>query len=251
MGELLVAMLAGVGAGMLNAVVGAGTLVTYPVLIALGMPPLAANVTSAVGIFPGSLTGAYTYRRTLRQPEVRSTTVIVTLSTLLGAAVGIPLLLLLPPEVFIAVVPWLILAAGALTVFQPWLTGRARGSVVAHHDMRRVPLVLGIVLAGIYLSYFGAATGVIVLTVLLYVGIQNLQTANAIKNLATGITNALIAVVFVLVAPVDLPIALAIAIGSTLGGFLGGSIAQRLSPLVFRAVIGLVAVAAALVAYVS
>lgn len=250
MSDLLVALLAGVGAGMLNAVVGAGTLVTYPALIALGVPPLSANVTSAVGIFPGSLTGAYTYRSILRQASVRPTVVISTIAMLAGAGAGIPLLLLLPPEVFSGIVPWLIVAAGALTIFQPWLMGAARRDSKQRRP-RRVLLIVGIVGAGVYLSYFGAATGVITLSVLLFVGVTDLQVANAIKNLATGIVNAVIAVVFILVAPVEISLALAIAIGSTMGGFLGGALAQKLSSFVFRIVIGSVAVVAATVAFLT
>lgn len=250
MSDLLAVLLAGVGAGMLNAVVGAGTLVTYPVLVALGIPALSANVTSAVGIFPGSLTGAYTYRALLRQQAIRSTVTVSTIAMIAGAGVGIPLLLLLPPSVFALVVPWLILAAGALTVLQPWLTNRARRAT-SHQEPRRMVLVLGITGAGVYLSYFGAATGVITLSVLLLVGISDLQVANAIKNLATGIGNAIIAVVFVIAAPVVLSLALAIAVGSTVGGLLGGALAQKLSPFVFRVVIGLVAVIAAAVAFLT
>lgn len=250
MAELLIVLLAGIGAGLLNAVVGAGTLVTYPVLIGLGLPPLAANVTSAVGIFPGSLSGAYTYRALLREVSARPLVTASTFAMLLGAGIGIPLLLLLPPRVFAGIVPWLIVAAGALTVLQPWLTRKAQRDSTPTNP-RRIVLILGIAAAGVYLAYFGAATGVITLTVLLFVGIHNLQLANAIKNLSTGITNGIIAIVFLLVAPVNIAFALAIAVGATLGGLLGGVIAQKLSPLLFRIAIALVAAIAALVSFLT
>lgn len=250
MGDILVALIAGVGAGMLNAVVGAGTLVTYTALIALGLSPLTANVTSAVGIFPGNLSAAYTYRSLLSRSQMRPVLVLAIPAMMAGALIGIPLLLLLPPGIFAAIVPWVIVIAGALTVFQPWLIKRA-GTNVAARQPRRLVLVLGICATGIYLSYFGAATGVITLSVLLFIGVQDLQVANGIKNLCTGIANTLIAIVFLIVAPVNIPLALAIAIGSTLGGFIGGRLAQRLPPTVFRAVIGLVAVIAAVTAFAT
>lgn len=250
MTDLLIALLAGVGAGMLNAVVGAGTLVTYPALLALGLSPLTANVTSAVGIFPGSLSGAYTYRATLRSSDMRGIVILATVAMVSGALIGIPLLLLLPDDVFASIVPWLIVAAGALTVAQPWLTRRAAHGSAAPQP-RRAALVVGICGAGVYLSYFGAATGVITLSVLLFIGIRDLQVANGIKNLATGIANGLIAVMFLIVAPVEVHLALAIAVGSTLGGLLGGRIAQRLSPSLFRGVIALVAVVAATAAFLT
>jgi len=167
---------------------------------------------------------------------------------LVGALIGIPLLLALPPEYFNAVVPWLIVVAGGLAIAQPWLTGNAQihGNFEGSH--RRLVLVLGVTVAGVYLSYFGAATGVITLFILLYVGIHDLQIANAIKNLITGIVNAVIAIVFLIAAPVDVLFAVVIAMGSALGGYLGGKIAQKLSLVVFRVVIGVVALSAAIVA---
>ena len=248
--DLALALVAGLGAGILNAVVGAGTLVTYTVLLALGLNPLAANVTSAAGIFPGSIAGAYTYRTVLREAQLRTELVLATIAMVVGSLLGIPLLLLLPPEVFSRIVPWLILLAGALTILQPWLRGRPVFGVRAVKP-RRIVLVLGICAAGIYLSYFGAATGVITLTVLLIVGIQDLQLANGIKNLITGVANCLIGVLFLFIAPVNIPFALAIAIGSTLGGLVGGRAAQRLSPVVFRFVIGLVAILAAVATFLA
>jgi hypothetical protein len=244
--DILVALLAGVGAGFLNAVAGAGTLVTFSALVALGLPPLAANVTSAVGVFPGSLTGAYTYREILRKPENRRLSVGATGAMIIGALLGIPLLLILPPKVFTWIVPWLIVTAGALTILQPWLTKRAANHA-ARKNLQRVTFIIGLIVAGVYLSYFGAATGVIVLSVLLYVGVNDLQQANAIKNLATGIGNCLAAILFLFIAPVVIYYAVPIAIGAAMGGLLGGRIAQRLSPIVFRIVIGFIVVVAVVI----
>lgn len=245
--DLLVALLAGLGAGAMNAVVGAGTLITFPVLIALGLPPLVANVTSAVGIAPGNLFGAAAYRDILMRPDMRGTAITATAAMITGALIGVPLLLVLPPEAFTAIVPWLIIGAGVLTLVQPWLTRRIQRAhpASAAQGPRLIVIFVGVTLAGIYLSYFGAASGVITLTVLLYAGLSEIQSSNAIKNLAGGVANLVAAVIFLIVAPVNIPLAIAVAVGAALGGLLGGRLAQRLSPVVFRWVIVAVAVLAA------
>lgn len=247
MAEAMLVVLAGALAGFLNSVVGAGTLVTYPVLLAVGLPPMQANVTSAVGIFPGSLSAAATYRGVLA--DAKSLIPPTLIGVLAGIAVGIPLLLALPQGVFGVVVPWLILVAGALTIAQPYLVGRLKGGVMedGQGDDRHRPWVLGagLVVAGAYLAYFGAATGIIMISVLLYAATSDIQVANALKNLATGLGNGLVAVVFLALAPVQVPYALLIAAGSLVGGAIGGRLAQQLSPRVFRIAVGFIAVAAA------
>lgn len=246
--EFAIVLAAGIVAGFMNAAVGAGTLATFPVLVALGMPPLQANVTSAVGIFPGNLSGAWTYRSILRNPVLREPARLATLALMTGALIGIPLLLLLPPRIFSFIVPWLILAAGVLTLVQPLLTS------VAHRKSQgrgRIIFVLGLVIAGTYLSYFGAATGVITLFVLVFTGMSDLQHANAVKNIATGIAGVMTAAIFLLFAPVDLLFALVLAVGALIGGFLGGRFAQMLSPTAYRIAILVVAVIAAFVAFTN
>jgi uncharacterized membrane protein YfcA len=250
MTELLVAMVAGFGAGLMNSVVGAGTLISFPAMLAIGLPPLSANVTSAVGIFPGNVSAAWTYRAVLRRPEMRSISRLATFAIVAGAFMGVPLLLLIPPAVFSAVVPWLILTAGLLTLAQPWIA-RAFNKPQGGSQPRRFVIVLGLTLAGIYLSYFGAATGVVVISALLYAGISDLQSVNAVKNFAVGIANTVVAVVFIFVAPVNIPIAAMLALGALAGGYIGGRSAQRLSPTLFRIVIVAVALLAAGLSFVN
>jgi len=248
MSDAILVVLAGVLAGFLNSVVGAGTLVTYPVLLAIGLPPMQANVTSAVGIFPGSLSAAFSYRGVLASAKPLIPPTLI--GMLVGVSVGIPLLLVLPDEVFGIVVPWLILTAGALTLAQPYLVGRLEREP---ETTRQRPWVLagGLVLAGAYLAYFGAATGIITISVLLFAATRDIQVANGLKNLATGIGNGLVAVAFLVLAPVQVPYALLIAAGSLAGGAVGGRLAQRLAPGVFRALVALIAVAAAAAAFVA
>ena len=246
--DLLIVLGAGIAAGFMNAAVGAGTLATFPVLVALGMPSLQANVTSAVGIFPGNLSGSWTYRSTLRNPVLRQPARLATLAMMTGALIGIPLLLLLPPRVFAFIVPWLILAAGILTLVQPLLTSAARRGPVGRG---RVMFVIGLTIAGTYLSYFGAATGVITLFVLVSTGMSDLQHANAVKNIATGIAGVFTAGIFLLFAPVDILYAAVLAVGALIGGFLGGRFAQMLSPTAYRIAILVVAVIASFVAFTN
>jgi len=240
------AVAAGVGAGLTNAVIGAGTLVTFPVLLGLGLPPVTANVTSAVGVFPGSLTGAWTYRLRLRR--LARTALVATAAMCVGALAGTLLLLLLPAGSFTGAVPWLIGAAGLLVLLQPVITRALRRRIRAE---RPGAAAAGCGVAGTYLGYFGAATGVITLTALLLGGTDDLQDANAVKNVATGVANGLAAVVFLALADVRLTLALAIAVGAAAGGVLGGRVAQRLSPEVFRVLIFLVAVGVAVVTAAS
>lgn len=248
MGEVVLVVLAGTLAGFLNSVVGAGTLVTYPVLLAVGLPPMQANVTSAVGIFPGSLSAALSYRGVLAQSKGL---IWPTLAGMIaGIACGIPLLLALPPGVFSIVVPWLILAAGALTLAQPYVVGRLKGNETQARS-RPWLMFAGLVLAGAYLAYFGAATGIITISVLLYAATRDIQVANALKNLSTGIGNGLVAVTFLALAPVQVSYALLIAVGSLVGGAVGGRLAQRLSPKVFRIIVGAIAIAASVAAFLT
>jgi len=248
MNDLLIVALAGLAAGLMNTVVGGGTLITYPTLLALGLPPLTANVTSAVGVFPGSLAGAWAYRRTLLDPRNRAQAVRSLIGITIGVAIGLPLLLLFPPTVFGHVSPWLILGAGLLTVAQPWIRSR-----VAEHTQRprhhALVFWIGVIAAGIYLAYFGGATGVILLAVFLYTTTHDLQVANALKNLNSGTGNGIAAIVFLFLAPVQIGLSIAIAVGSIIGGVIGARFAQRLSPRVFRVLIGVIAVIATLTAF--
>jgi uncharacterized membrane protein YfcA len=148
------------------------------------------------------------------------------------------------------VVPWLILAAGALTLAQPYLVGRLkedRGEV----GHRPWAMIAGLVVAGAYLAYFGAATGIITISVLLFAATRDIQVANGLKNLATGVGNGLVAIAFLALAPVQVPYAVLIAVGSLVGGAIGGRLAQRLSPRLFRILVAAIAVAAALAAFLT
>ena len=211
-------MLAGVAAGAINAVVGSGTLITFPTLLALGYPPVLANVSNTIGLAPGSFAGAWGYRRELAGQRRRL--VVLGISGLLGGATGAILLLTIPESAFRAIVPALIAIACVLVLVQPWLTRRlgARPERPAHGGPL---LVAGIFASGVYGGYFGAGQGVLMIAVITLGTGEVLQRANAAKNLLAGLVNGVAAIVFILVADVDWAVVGLIAGGSIGGGLLG------------------------------
>ncbi len=236
---------ASVAAGAINAVVGSGTLITFPTLLACGYPPVLANVTNNIGLVPGVLSAAYGYRRELRGQLRRL--LRFGAASLIGGLVGALLLLRLDPSAFDTVVPVLILAACVLVLLQPrlnaWLRRRAgRGGADGG-----VPLWCGVLGTGVYGGYFGAAQGVLLMGLFGSFLRDDLQRLNAAKNVLASIVNGVAAVVFVAVADVDWTAAAVIAVGSTVGGLLGARVGRRLPATVLRAVIVTVGVTAATV----
>jgi uncharacterized membrane protein YfcA len=236
-------VVAGVWAGMVNTIVGSGTLVTFPVLLALGYPPLTANVSNGLGLVPGSLTGAIGYRRELR--GLRGRVLRLAVPSVLGGLSGAALLLALPPGAFDAVVPVLIALAVVLVVVQPFIARRLVARRGGEARTRVGPgLLAGTYGTGVYGGYFGAAQGVLLLALLGIAVDDDLQRHNAVKNVLAMLVNLVSGIVFVFVAPVSWPVVGLVALGSILGGLLGARIGRRLPPIVLRGVIVVVGVAA-------
>ncbi|MCL2780470.1 MAG: sulfite exporter TauE/SafE family protein [Actinomycetia bacterium] len=234
---------AGVWAGTINTVVGSGTLLSFPVLLAVGLSPLSANVTNTLGLFPGSFTGAYGYRRELAGQGERI--VPLTAAVVLGSVTGSLLLLKLPPGAFKAIVPVLIGLAVLLVIFgrrlQRWLGAH---SALASERVT-APLWCATAVTGAYGGYFGAAQGVLQMGFFGIFLADDIQRQNALKNLLAGFVNLVAAIVFVIVGKhIDWAAAGLLAAGSICGGVLGARIGHRLPPGVLRAVIVLVGVAA-------
>jgi uncharacterized membrane protein YfcA len=240
--QALLVLVAGIWAGAINTVVGSGTLVSFPVLLGVGISPVTANVSNTIGLFPGSFVGAYGYRRELTGQRNRA--LILSTASALGAVTGAILLLKLPAGAFKAIVPVLIILALVLVVFgkriTAWLAARGRSA------SERVTVSLWAVsfATGVYGGYFGAAQGVLLMGFLGLFLAESLQRQNALKNVLAGVTNLVAAVVFVTVTHVNWTAALLIAGGSVIGGLLGARIGRRLSPTVLRATIVVVGVAA-------
>lgn len=238
--DLLLVALAGVGAGFINTVVGTGTLITFPTLLALGVPPVLANVSNAIGLAPGSLAGALASRQDLVGQRRRI--LRYGLASLVGAVGGALLLLRLPSSFFDAVVPVLIGLGCVLVVVGPLLSRKVaeRRERLGQPDtppdgpVWLFPAIIG---TGAYGGYFGAAQGVLVIGLMGVALSETLPRINGLKNVLTGIANAVAGVVFVIVSKVDWPVAGALALGSVLGAQGGARVGRKLPPVVYRVII--------------
>lgn len=224
---------AGVIAGAANAIVGSGSLLTFPTLIGLGYSPLVSNVSNSVGLVFGTMSGGWGYRRELAGQGPR----VVGLGgfALVGGAVGALLLLVLPAGVFQSIVPALVLFAVLLVAIQPWLSG-----LVARHGTAKnhaVVLRISVFATGIYGGYFGAAQGVILIACLSVLLSDSLQRVNGLKNVLMALATIAPAVIFTLRAPVAWEPTAVIAVSSVVGAQLGALVGRRLSPTIMRAVI--------------
>ncbi|WP_020386276.1 sulfite exporter TauE/SafE family protein [Kribbella catacumbae] len=239
--EALFVLVAGMGAGTINAVVGSGTLLTFPALLAVGIPPVLANVSNSVGLAPGTAAGAIGYRRELEGQRGRMFRLIP--ASLIGGIAGAVLLLTLPGSAFKAVVPGLILLGCVLVALQPWLSKRINRPNHVHRGAWWV--IPAVFLTGVYGGYFGAAQGVLLMAILGIGMDTNLQRMNGLKNVLATVVNGVAAILFIIVADVDWLAAALIAVGSTIGGFVGARYGRKLPPTGLRAlivVIGIVAI---------
>lgn len=233
---------AGFGAGFVMSAVGAGSLVSFPILLGVGLSPLVANVCNNVGLVPGGVSGALGFRRELAGH--RHLVVRVAATSAVGALLGAVLLLVLPPGAFDRVVPFLVLVAATLVGVGPLISavvrrhaGR-RGIAVATDRERMGPGLTGLSsMVGVYGGYFGAAQGVLLVAVLALGLDVGLQTVNGLKNVAVLSANLAATVVFVFFAPLDWPVVGLVAVGSVVGGWLGAHLGRRLHPTVFRVLV--------------
>jgi hypothetical protein len=238
--------LAGIAAGTINTVVGSGTLITFPTLLAVGIPPVTANVSNTLGLVPGSLSGAIGYRRELVGQRPRL--VRLGAESVLGGITGAFLLLVLPAAAFQAIVPVLIAAGCLLVVFQPAISRRvaaraeSRGVERPEHGAAWVWLL--VYAAGVYGGYFGAAQGVLLMAILGIGLTETMQRNNASKNVLAMLVNLVAAIVFIFVADMNWTVAGLIAVGSVIGGQIGATVGRRLPAWALRGFIVVVGVAA-------
>lgn len=244
--EAIAVLAAGVGAGTINTIVGSGTLITFPVLLAIGLPPVTANVSNSLGLVAGNVSGTLGYRRELRGQRGRLIRFGAT--ALVGGTAGAILLLVLPSDAFATIVPVLIGIALVLVIAQPRLSTairarREREGTTAHRD-GGVALLIGLLLSSAYGGYFGAAQGVLYISLMGLLLNESLQGINALKNALAVLVNGVAALVFLFIADIDWWAVLLIAAGSTLGGMIGARIGRRLPPMALRAVIVTVGIVA-------
>jgi uncharacterized protein len=243
--QALAVLAAGFTAGGINAVVGSGSLVTFPVLLAVGYAPVTANVSNSIGLVFGNVSAVWGYRRELEGQRERIT--FGGTGTALGAITGGVLLLTLPEGVFEAVVPVLILLACALMVLRP-KPGLSHGSL-SHH--RKFALLAVGFAVGVYGGYFGAAQGVILLAALRFLIPDKLQRLNGLKNVMVGIANGVAALLFMIVAHVAWDAAALVAVGSIAGAQLGARYGRRIPEETLRWTVVTVGVAVAIVLFVK
>jgi len=241
-----IVVIAGLG-GMVNSIAGGGTLLTFPAIVALGVPPLIANATSTVALWPGALSSMWGYRERLR--GMRQWATIFAIPSLMGGVLGAWLLLVTPAKRFTLIVPWLVLGATVLFAAQGPVLRRLRANsgsnaVNGRDDGEFAPRHGAVALTcqflvGVYGGYFGAGIGILMLAVLGYMGFTNIHRMNGLKNWGGLCINFVAAVMFAFSGIVDWPVALAMAVGATAGGYLASRAAQKVPQVVVRrAIVG-------------
>jgi uncharacterized protein len=242
--QAILIVLAAVGAGAINAVVGSGTLITFPTLVAMGYPPVTSTMSNAVGLVAGNVTSTWGYRRELRGQWDRLVWQIP--ASILGAIVGAWLLLHLSPKVFAKVVPILLIIALILVVIGPriqaWAQERAAKAGHSADEVSRgrsVAVVAGTFAVAVYGGYFTAAQGILLVGIMGALLPESMQRMNAAKNLLTLIVNLVAALAYTMAAfhHINWPVAGLIAGGSLVGGWLGARYGRRLSPNALRSAI--------------
>ena len=236
--RLVVVLAAALGAGVINAIAGGGTLLTFPSLIAAGLTPLAANATSTVALLPASLSAMLGYRSELT--GARRWAVALAIPSLVGGVLGAVLLLRTSDETFERVVPWLVFGATALFFAQRplrhWMDAAHTHATPGERPPTVAPLAAQLSVA-VYGGYFGAGIGILMLAVLGFMGFSNIHRMNGLKNWGGFCINIVAALIFAASGVVDWPVAATMAIGSITGGYLGARGAQRLPQGAVRALV--------------
>lgn len=231
--EATLIAVAGFVAGAVNAVAGGGSLVSFPALVAIGLPTLAANVTNTVAVWPGYLGSTAAYRRELE--DQRRPLAVLAATAMSGAVAGSVALLVAPAEVFDAVVPALILAGSLLLLVQPRVAAMVRQRAAARPGRgHRLELHTAVFCAGAYGAYFGGGLGVILLAVLGIFVPGHLQRTNALKTALSALINTVALIAFALFGPVHWAAVAVVAPAALSGGYAGGRLARTLSPTVLR-----------------
>ena len=229
----LLLVLAGVGAGLTGSVAGLASLISYPALLATGLPPLAANVTNTTSMLANAVGAALGSRRELRGQWRRLR--VLMLQSGLGGAVGATLLLTTDESTFELVVPWLVALGAVLLLARDRLRAWSERRPVSVTSWRGHLLILAV---GVYGGYFGAGVGIILLAVLAVRTVEPLAVTNAVKNVATSTANAVAAVAYAVFAPVDWSAALALGAGALVGAYVGPTIVRHLPEKPLRWAIG-------------
>ena len=240
---------AGLVAGIMASTVGVASIVSFPTLVALGLPPVTANISNTLGLVPGGLSGAYGYRRELREHPRLGWLILG--CCVVGATIGAALLLGLPPGVFEAIVPWLILFTCLLVGAQPWISrwlARRRGddgTGPPRHHLSPLTTFFATV-TGVYGGYFGAGAGVMMVAVLGLGTDLEFKVITGLRTLSLMVGNVVAGLIFVVLADPAWDAVLLLAAGSVVGGYVGAHIGRRLPDGIFRALVVVAGVGAAI-----
>jgi uncharacterized membrane protein YfcA len=252
--EALLVVVTGVGAGVLSSTVGVASLLSFPVLVALGLPPVVANVTNTLGMIPAGLGGVVGYRDEVR--EAGRIAWVIVLVCAGGAVLGAALLLGLPPGVFETIVPYLILFTCLLVGIQPRVAGwlrarheRQHGEQLAERRHMSPATTVFATITGMYGGYFGAGAGVMMVAVLGIGTDLELRIVNGLKTLSLMVGNIVAGLIFVVVADPRWDVAALLAGGSLIGGYVGARIGRKLPDAVFRWAVVAAGVVAALLLF--
>lgn len=252
--EVLLVVVAGLGAGVLSSTVGVASLLSFPILVGLGLPPVVANVSNTLGLIPAGLGGVVGYRQEVK--DAGRVAYVIVLVCAVGAVLGAALLLGLPPGVFEAIVPYLILFTCLLVGIQPrvaaWLRARherQHGEELAERRHMSPLTTFFATVTGVYGGYFGAGAGVMMVAVLGLGTDLELRIVNGLKTLSLMVGNIVAGLIFVFVADPRWDVAALLAVGSLVGGYVGARIGRKLPDAVFRWAVVAAGIVAALLLF--
>lgn len=231
--HLIVAVLAGLAGGAMNALAGGGTNLTFPALIWLGLPPIHANATSAVALWPGSVGGAWGFRREVEQ--ARRWWLWLLVPSVIGGGLGAWLLIHTPPSFFRSLAPWLVLGSTVLIAVEPAITKRLGLGETRERSRGWQALALGVQLVmSVYGGYFGAGLGILVLTALGFLGVGDIRRANGLKNLFSLAIKGVAVLYFIITREVVWLPAVLVGLGAISGGYGAARFGRRLSQTAMR-----------------
>jgi uncharacterized membrane protein YfcA len=222
---------AAIVAGALNSVAGGGSFITFPSLIFSGMAPIPANATNTAALWPGTVASAFAYRKELNRETLRLLLPLAT-TCLIGSLIGAYVLLHTPPATFVKLIPWLLLTATVIFASSGTITAKIRARTKQTDSTSPVWIALGILLQliiAIYVGYFGAGAGILVLALLALMGMQNIHAMNGIKTILVGISNGVAIVAFVWHGIVIWPQTILMLVGALIGGYGGAYLAQKMN----------------------
>jgi uncharacterized membrane protein YfcA len=238
--------LAAVAAGGINSVAGGGGFIAFPALVFAGIPPVNANATNTIALWPGTVASSGAYHRELRHRQTWRALAPLFIVSMLGSLVGASLLLRTPQRTFLRVVPWLLLGATLLFIFGARISSFIRARMARHQRADALHLA-GITLlqlvVSVYIGYFGAGAGMIMLALFALMGMENIHTMNAFKTVLASVANGVAVVTFIVAGAVVWPQAVLMLVGAAIGGYAGAYYAQKLDPAVVRRLVIVIGIA--------